>query len=161
MKAFRTLVKVVVAGLALLIFQAIAAAIVPVKVTMQPHTLPWVVVSNLATAAVLVLLASRSDWRGWRLGLAVSVIRVTRGVTNMMEGAIFLTNTGIDWPRIITNTVITYELAVPLWILPFAKHGGPAPESYHPVDSRPIGEKLWKFAVCDVSYPILYFVAGR
>ncbi len=160
MKVFSTLVKVVVAGLALLIFQAIAAAIVPVKVTMQPHTLPWVIVSNLATAAVLVLLASRSEWKGWRLGLAVSVIPITLGFTNMIEGAIFLTNTGIDWPRIITDIVITYELAVPLWILLFARRREPAPESYHPVDSRPLGEKLWKFAVCDVSYPILYFVAG-
>src|SRR6266536_3935976 len=78
----------------------------------------------------------------------------------LIAGAIFLTNSGIDWPSIIAQTVITYELAVPLWILLFSKRGEPGLETYHPMDSRPPGERLWKFVVCDVSYPVLYFAAG-
>ena len=160
MKIFSTLLKVLIATVAFFIFQMIASAIVPIKVTMPPHTLLWVVVANFMTAAALVLVASRSEWRGWRLGIAVSLIPIVLGFTNMIEGAIFLTNTGIDWPSIIAQTVITYELAVPLWILLFSKRSEPGPETYHPVDSRPSGERLRKFVVCDVSYPVLYFAAG-
>ncbi len=160
MKIVSTLLKILVAGVALFIFQMIAAAIIPIKATMLPHTLPWVVVANFMTAAALVLVASRSEWKGWRLGMAISVIPITLGFTNMIEGAIFLTNSGIDWPSIIAHTVITYELAVPLWIFLFAKRAEAGPETYHPVDSRPLGERLWKFIACDISYPVLYFIAG-
>ena len=160
MKVLSTLLRILIAGVAFFIFQAIAAAIVPIEVTMPPDTLPWVVVTNFLTAAALVLVATRAEWRGWRLGIAISVIPVALGLTNMIEGAIFLTNSGIDWPKIIAHTVITYELAVPLWILLFAKRSKPRPESYRPVDSRRSGEKLWKFAISDISYPVLYFIAG-
>jgi hypothetical protein len=160
MKTFGTLMKVLIAGVAIFIFQTIASAIVPVNVTMPPHTLPWLIVANFMTAATLVLVASRSEWRGWRLGVAISTIPIVLGLINMIEGAIFLTNSGIDWPSFMADTVITYELAVPLWILLFAKRGESTGETYHPVDSRPSSERLWKFAACDVSYPVLYFLAG-
>jgi|SRR6266568_73673 len=160
MKIFSTLLRILIAGVAFFIFQTIASAIVPIKATMPPHTLLWVVVANLMNAAALVLVASRSEWSGWRLGVAISAIPIVLGFTNMIEGAIFLTNSGIDWPSIIAQTVITYELAVPLWILLFSKRGEPGLETYHPMDSRPPGERLWKFVVCDVSYPVLYFAAG-
>jgi hypothetical protein len=160
MKAFATLLKAVIAGVALSLFQMIAGAIVPIKVVMLPHTLAWLLVSNFVIAATLVLTATRSEWRGWRLGVAISTIPMALGLINMVEGAIFLTNSGIDWPSIMAQTVITYELAVPLWILLFANRGEHSLESYDPVDSRPSGERLWKFAACDASYPVLYFVAG-
>jgi len=160
MKSFNAVLKVLIAGVAIFIFQMIAAAIVPVKVTMLPHTLPWLIVANFMTAATLVLVASRSEWRGWPLGVAISTIPIVLGLINMIEGAIFLTNSGIDWPSIMAHTVITYELAVPLWILLFAKREESKGESYHPVDSRPFSERLWKFAACDVSYLVLYFLAG-
>ena len=160
MKTFGTLLKVLIAGVAIFIFQMIAAGIVPIKATMPPHTLLWVVAANFMTAAALVLVASRSEWRGWRLGVAISTIPIVLGLINMIEGAIFLTNSGINWPSIIAHTVITYELAVPLWILLFAKRGESKGETYHPVDSQPSSERLWKFAACDVSYPVLYFLAG-
>jgi hypothetical protein len=160
MKTFVTVLKVLIAGVAIFIFQMIAAAILPVKVTMLPHTLPWLIVANFMTAATLVLVASRSEWKGWRLGVAISTIPIVLGLINMIEGAIFLTNSGIDWPSIMAHIVITYELAVPLWILLFAKRGESRGESYHPVDSRPASERLWKFVACAVSYPILYFIAG-
>ncbi len=160
MKTFGTLLKVLVAGVALSVFQMIAAAIVPMKATMPPHTVAWLMAANFLTAAALVLVASRSEWRGWRLGVAISTIPIVLGLINMIEGAIFLTNSGIDWPSIIAHTVITYELAVPLWIVLFAKRGESRDETYDPVDSRPFNERLWKFAACDVSYPVLYFLAG-
>jgi len=160
MKIFNALLKVLIAEVAFFVFQMIASAIVPIKVAMPPHTLLWVVVANFMNAAALVLVATRSEWSGWRLGVAISAIPIVLGFTNMIEGAIFLTNSGIDWPSIIAQTVITYELAVPLWILLFARRSESKLETYHPVDSRQFGERLWKFVVCDVSYPVLYFAAG-
>jgi hypothetical protein len=64
MKALTMLLKVLTAGVAILVFQMIAGALVPIKATMPPHTLPWLLVANFMTAAVLVLIASRSEWRG-------------------------------------------------------------------------------------------------
>lgn len=160
MKALTMLLKVLTAGVAILVFQAIAGALVPIKATMPPHTLPWLLVANFMTAAVLVLIASRSEWRGWRLGVAISTIPIVLTMTNMIEGVIFLTNSGIDWASIVAQNLIIYELAVPLWILLFAKRPEAALETYNPVDSRPLGERLWKFAACDASYPVLYFAAG-
>ena len=160
MKILTLLLKILIAGVAIFVFQMIAGAIVPIKATIVPHTLPWLVLANFMTAAILVLVASRSEWRGWRLGVAISTIPVALTLINMIEGAIFLTNSGIDWPSIVAQNVITYELAVPLWILLFAKRREAGSETYHPVDSRPLRERLWKFAACDVSYPVLYFIAG-
>src|SRR6476660_847234 len=160
MKALTMLLKILTAGVAILVFQTIAGALVPIKATMPPHTLPWLLVANFMTAAVLVLIASRSAWRGWRLGVAISTIPIVLTMTNMIEGVIFLTNSVIDWASIVAQNLIAYELAVPLWILLFAKRPDAGLETYNPVDSRPLGERLWKFAACDASYPVLYFAAG-
>src|SRR5260370_36848195 len=138
MKTFGTLLKVLIAGVAIFIFQTIAAAIVSVKVTMLPHTLPWLIVANFMTAATLVLVASRSEWRGWRLGVAISTIPIVLGLINMIEGAIFLTNSGIDWPCIMAHTVITSELAVPLSFMLCAQREEPNGEPYPPLDCRPL-----------------------
>ena len=160
MKIAGTALRVLIAGIAILVFQTIAAAIVPINVQMPPNTLRWVVVTDFLTAAALVLAAVRSDWEGWRLGVAISIIPVTFSVTSMIESSIFLTNIAIDWPKIVAQSVITFELAVPLWILLFAKRGGGLPEAYRPMNSRSSQEKLWKFLVSDFSYLALYYIAG-
>lgn len=160
MKIIGTTLRVLVAGIAILVFQTIAAAIVPINVQMPPNTLRWVVVTDFLTAAALVLAAVRSDWEGWRLGVAISVIPVTFSLTSMIESSIFLINLAIDWPRIVAQSVITFELAVPLWILLFAKRGGGSPEAYRPMNSRSYQERLWKFLVSDFSYLALYYIAG-
>lgn len=159
MKIAGTTLRVLIAGIAILVFQTIAAAIVPINVQMPPNTLRWVVITDFLTAAALVLAAVRSDWEGWRLGVAISIIPVTFSVTSMIESSIFLTNIAIDWPRIVAQHVITFELAVPLWILLFAKSGG-SPEAYRSMNSRSSRERLWKFLLSDFSYLALYYMAG-
>jgi len=159
MKVVGTLFRILIAG-AISLFQTMAAAIVPIKVQMPPYTIPWVLVANFVTAGVLVLVALRSDWRGWRLGVAISAIPITLGLTNVIEGAIFLINVGIDWSRIITHTMIVYEFCVPVWILLFAKSGERGLEPYYRADSKLPEERLWKFFVSDASYLVLYFIAG-
>ena len=159
MKIAGTMLKVLIAGIAILVFQTVAAAIVPINVQMPPNTLRWVVITDFLTAAALVLAAVRSDWEGWRLGVAISIIPVTFSVTSMIESSIFLTNIAIDWPRIVAQHVITFELAVPLWILLFAKRGG-SPEAYRSMNSRSSRERLWKFLLSDFSYLALYYMAG-
>src|SRR5260370_23542887 len=97
MKTFGTLLKVLIAGVAIFIFQTIAAAIVPVKVTMLPHTLPWLIVANFMTAATLVLVASRSEWSGCRLGVAISTIPFLLGFINLIVCALFMTHSSIGY----------------------------------------------------------------
>ena len=160
MKIAGTILKILIAGIAIVVFQTIADAIVPINVHMPPGTLPWVLVTDFLTAAALVLAATRTDWRGWRLGVAISAIPVTFSLTSMIESSIFLTNLPIDWPKIVAQSVITFELAVPLWMLLFTKRGPGSPEPYRPIDSRPPQEALWKFFASDLSYLLLYYIAG-
>src|SRR6185437_13447172 len=93
-------------------------------------------------------------------GVAISIIPVTFSVTSMIESSIFLTNIAIDWPRIVAQHVITFELAVPLWILLFAKRGGGSPEAYRPMNGRAWREGLWKWLGSDFSDLALYDIAG-
>ncbi|MGH9612103.1 MAG: hypothetical protein ACRD4P_03380 [Bryobacteraceae bacterium] len=160
MKIAGTILRILIAGIAIVVFQAIADAIVPIKIRMPPGTLPLVLVTDFLTAAALVLAAERADWRGWRLGVAISAIPVTFSVTSMIESSIFLTNLPIDWPKIVAQSVITFELAVPLWMLLFAKRGPGSPEPYRPIASRLPQEALWKFFASDLSYLLLYYIAG-
>jgi hypothetical protein len=157
MKVVASLFKILIGGTAICLFQALAAAIVPIKVQMPPHTTPWLLAANFVTAGVLVLIALRSDWKGWRLGVAISAIPITLGVTNVTEVAIFPITTGIDWSRIIAHTVIVYEFCVPVWILLFAKSDERGRDQ---VDFKLPEEGLWRFLVSDVSYVVLYYIAG-
>ncbi len=157
MKVVGILFRILIAGAAICLFQTLAAAIVPIKVQMPPHTIPWLLVANFVTAGVLVLIALRSDWRGWRLGVAISAIPITLGLWNVIDSAIFQINVGIDWSRIIAHLVIVYEFCVPVWVLLFAKSGERGRDQ---VDSMLPEEGFWKFLVSDVSYVVLYFIAG-
>jgi hypothetical protein len=121
--------------------------------------MPWLLLSNLLVAAALGFLATRSDWRGLRLALTISGIAVVVTLTNYLEGIIFLTSSGIDWPKEILRTCLLNAIAIPLWLLIFRKPATPQ-NNYHPFRAKPITERLWRFAVADLAYPVLYFVAG-
>jgi hypothetical protein len=37
-------------------------------------------------------------------------------------------------------------------MLPFEKRSDALPEHFHPIPSKPPGERIWKFVVSDIAY---------
>lgn len=127
---------------------------------MPPHSLPWLLLSNAVTVVALSLLALRTEWRGWTLGLSVASIPVIVMVSSGMEGVLFLKNLHIDWSRLILSSVIGALLITPLWMLLFGRPAATSSERFHPFAAQSQGERIWKFMLSTAAYPILYFVAG-
>ena len=127
---------------------------------MPAHFLPWLLVSNALTIAALSVLALRTEWRGWSLGLSVAAIPAIVMISSGIEGIMFLKNLHIDWPRIIVSGLIGAVLIAPVWMLLFGRLAGTADEHFHPFASQSRSERVWKFVLSAAAYPVLYFVAG-
>jgi hypothetical protein len=120
---------------------------------------PWFLLSTLLTALVLCLLTLRSDWRGARLAVAVSGIHAIITLTNYLEGIVFLTDVAIDWPTEVLRTCAISALLLPLWPLLVRSTGKPE-SHFRPLADRSMSERLRRFVLADLAYPVLYFVAG-
>lgn len=159
MRASALAVRISLTWISLFAIQVVLGILLPPAAPLPNTAMPWLLLSNLLVATALGLLATRSDWRGLRLALAISGIAVVATLTNYLEGILFLTSSGIDWPREILRTCLLNAIAIPLWLLIFRKPATPQ-SNYHPLSAKPIAERLWRFTVADLAYPVLYFVAG-
>ena len=167
MKFSNVLMRVVVAFVAISVVQIVAGALsaffIPVKdlpPNFAQHIIQWMFLTNAVTVAALSAVAIRTEWRGWKLGVAVAAIPAVITFIDGIEGSVFLRNLHIDWPRIYLMTTIAVLLSVPVWMSLFGRRGDNPQEHFHPIVSRSLGERIWKFIVCDFSYIALYFVAG-
>jgi hypothetical protein len=160
MKLSGLVTRILLAWAGLVAVQVIAGIIVPLKAPAVPNLFTWLVATDLLMVAVLSLVALRSDWRGLKLGLAVSAIPSGIAAVNAIEGSVFLTASGIDWQRLLAHTFLAYALAVPLWMLIFAKGREPSESHYRPVHSQSLAGRVWRFAASDFTYLFLYFLAG-
>src|SRR5258708_3872996 len=160
MKPSRVIVRVLMAWVALLVARMIAGAIIPIKVSMPGNLLIWAATANFLTAAALAFAGMRSDWRGWRLGLALCAIPLAIDLIDSIEGIVFLKIPGLDWQRILLQFIVAYALLVPLWTLIFGKNSDAVQANYSPLRSRSLGQKLWRFIVSDFAYLFLYLIAG-
>ncbi|HUA16201.1 MAG TPA: hypothetical protein VMG31_12965 [Verrucomicrobiae bacterium] len=144
----------------------VAAIILPPKPmpNLAAHLLQWMLGMNALTIAVLAVVAVRSEWRGWQLGIAVAVIPAAITFVNGIEGVVFLPNSPIDWPRVFLTTGLTALFSVPVWMLLFGRRseepGKDQMEHFHPIASKPRSERAWKFVLSDFSYLVFYFIAG-
>ncbi|MCI0663632.1 MAG: hypothetical protein L0220_21420 [Acidobacteria bacterium] len=127
----------------------------------------WILVSHLLVAIVLVFLAMRSDWQGWRLALALSVfpfVTGIAGVANNIEAVIFLTTTGLSWKWAIGYPLLASTLAFPLLLLISGWRSESLPViqavNYRPFQSRQWGQRVWRYALSSLAYTFLYFLAG-
>ena len=138
----------------------VAGMLVPLKnVPTSPHLLQWMLLSNAVVVLALSTVALRTEWRGWKLGITVAAIPLAIACINLLEGVVFLQSAS-EWGGIFLYTLLSSALMVPVWMLLFGKQDGPAPERYHPIDSQSLGERIWKFALCDLAYIILYYGTG-
>ena len=161
MKLSSAIVRAVVAFLAISIIQVVAGMLVPMRPLPGPQALQWMMItlSNALVVSVLAAVALRSEWRGWKLGFAISFIPLVIESVNLLEGIVFLPNSGIEWGKVFLFMGISAGLAIPVWTWLFGRRTD-APPHYDPIRSQSQGERVWKFAVSDVSYVFLYLAAG-
>jgi len=159
MNALNIVLRALGVFLATAVIQALCGIVIPIKGPSIPHIAQWAILSTALVTATLTVLALRSDWRGWKLGAAVAVIPMAIATVNFVEGKVFLTNTNLEWGRIIAVTLLSSALTIPVWTLLFGRRAD-VQEHYHPVETKSAGERAWKFAVSDFSYLFLYFAAG-
>jgi hypothetical protein len=152
--------RVLLVWIALVLVQIGSGMIVQERSSAGDNALPWFLLSNLLIAAVLCFLAIRSDWRGLRLAVALSAIPLLINLANDIDGIVFLTSSGIEWKKEIVRLFLASVLAVPFWMLIFAGRAERPKANYCPFKSRPTLERLWRFAVSDIAYYVLYFAAG-
>jgi hypothetical protein len=159
MKASTFVVKVLIAWTILVVIQMVLGSVITTSVAIPKNALPWFLLSTLLVAVVVVVLGMRSDWPNPLRALALAAIPAVVTLSNYLEGIIFLTGSGIDWRKEILRTCLLNAIAFPVWMILFRKTESEAVSHYSPL-ARPVGEKVWRFAVADVAYPVLYFVAG-
>ena len=156
----KIILRSVMAFVAIAIIQAMAGMIVPMKPVAIPHLALWLLLNLAVTVAALTPVAARAEWRGWRLGVAVSVIPLAIFSINLIESLVFLPNTNLEWGKIFLYTLVSAALSVPVWALLFGRGKDVTDDHYHPIQSQSRGELLWKFVVCDLLYVLLYFAVG-
>lgn len=167
MKSSKVILRILLVFVAVSIVQicvgAFVAVLLPPKAAMAyvvQHILQWMFLTNAVTVAGLSVVALRSEWRGWTLGAAVAAIPLIIALVNGIEGIYFLPNSAIAWPRILLQVAIAAALSIPVWMLWFGKRAAIPQEHFHPIAAKSRGERAWKFVVSDLSYLVLYFVAG-
>ena len=156
----KTILRVALAFVGNVVAVIVAGMLVPLKnVPTSPHLLQWMLFSNAVVVLALSAVALRTEWRGWKLGLTVAAIPLIIACINLLEGVVFLQSSS-EWGGIFLYTLLSSALMIPVWMLLFGKQNGPAPEHYHPIDSQSLGERVWKFALCDLVYIVLYYGTG-
>jgi hypothetical protein len=162
MKLSDAILRPLLAFVAISVIQTVAGnlLVTPAKAAPPAHALTWMLLSNALTVMALTLLSLRTDWRGLRLGAAVAAVPMIIACTNFIEGAVFLTNSGINWPQLFAYAIVSAVLAVPVWTVLFGARAAAARQRYYPIASKSLGECAWKFVVCDLMYVFLYFLAG-
>jgi len=160
MNAGKTVVQFFLAWIALLAGQMVAGMLIHTSTPVMPNIFRWLMLSNALVVVALGAAAMRSEWKGWRLGLALFSIPVAIAAVNMLEGVIFLTNAKVDWRGIFLLTVAGYALASALWSVIFNRKLVSASAGDRAIPTRTFSQKLWRFAFCSAAYVFLYYLAG-
>jgi hypothetical protein len=158
MKSGKTIVQFLLAWIALLAAQIVAGMLIHTSTPIMPNIMRWLMLSNALVVVALGAAATRSEWKGWRLYVALFSIPVGIAAINMLEGVIFLTNAKIDWRGIFLLTVAGYAIAAALWTVLFNRKAETA--SDWAIPARTFPQKLWRMALCSAAYVFLYLLAG-
>ena len=160
MNAIKTIVRFFLAWIALLAAQMVAGMLIHVNVPPMPNIFRWLMLSNAFVVLALGAAAMRSEWKGWKLGLALFAIPAAIATLNMVEGVLFLTNSRIDWRGIFALSVVGYALAAAVWAFIFSSKGPITNADEWAFPERTLFQKLWRLVFCSAAYVFLYFLAG-
>jgi hypothetical protein len=157
MKSFNIAIRILLAWAALGVIQAVAGMLVPLHAPAGgANIFAWILLTNALVVTVLGLAALRSHWQGWRLAAALFVIPFGIAFVNMIEGAVYLTGSGIDWRMLLLFSFVVYAVAAPVWLLIF-RTSRKQPEPAQPL---PLMGRSWRLVASDFVYLLLYFSAG-
>ena len=160
MNAGKTIVQFFLAWIALTAAQMVAGMLIHTSTPIMPNIVRWLMLSNALVVLALGAAAMRSEWKGWRLWLALFSIPAVVTTVNMIEGVIFLTNAKVDWRGITLLTVAGYALAAALWTVIFSRKPVSASAGDWSIPARTFPQNLWRFAFCSAAYVFLYILAG-
>ena len=155
-----SVVRLALAWIAMLVAQIAVGTIIHLNNPPPPHAFLWLMVSNAFTVLPVGAAALRSDWRGWRLLSALFFITGAAATVNLIEGAVYLPNVGLDWRGLIILELLSLAVAALLWLIIF--RAAPLVESSagSPLPHRSLAQKMALFALCSACYVFLYFLAG-
>jgi hypothetical protein len=156
-RQFNSVPRILVAWAALEAARTIARYIFPAGGRATVQYLLWLAFADLLMVAILGLIAMRSGWKGWRLGLAVAIVPFAVDLVNFIEGIVFLG--GLDF-RSIYQSAFVYALMIPILGTIYATDKGPVHASASPIASGSAVKSLFRFVACDIIYLLLYFIAG-
>jgi hypothetical protein len=157
MKTSNIGIRIVVGWVALVIAQMITGMLIRITVPNAEGMFRWMLLTNLLMVAALGYIASRTDLRGWKLGIVLAAIPCAIGIANLIEGAVFLTKVEMPWARLGLQLFLTYLLVAPMWGWIFGRMG---PGHHSSWDPKPPASKAWRFGVSDLAYVVFYFIAG-
>ena len=162
MKLSNAIWRTLLVFLAVCVIQSIAGTLLlsNIKMPAAPNFMLWMLLANSLVVAALAFVAYRSDLRGWRLGSAMAAIPLVIASVNLVEAVVFLTGFPMQWTKLFGYFLVCAVLVMPVWMLLFGKRSDVSPEHFHPIASKPLGERIWKFVVSDIAYCFLYLTAG-
>ena len=160
MKTKRFVFSIILAWVALTLVHYIIGMIAPLKTDVHGGALTWSICANLLVTVVLAFAAVRSGWKGYRLGLALFAAIFGVAAINLIEAAVFLTNTGMNWLSDLAQTLVVYALVSALWTVMYERIV-PAPLAQESSFVQALPRTLFfRFAACSAVYLILYIAAG-
>lgn len=116
----------------------------------------WSAIADFLMVATLGLLAIQVDWRGLRLGVAISAILFAVDSINFIEGMVFLG--GLEL-RNIYRSALVYALMAPVLAFLFTKKDA-WPRTPQPLLAGSPAKRVMRFIASDVLYVLLYVTAG-
>lgn len=153
--------RILLAWIALEALRAIASVVVPAGDSAPgDRQLAWSALSDMIVVIAVGVVATRSDWRGWKLGAALASIPFTVALVNIIEGLFYLQEAHLDGPRLIARAVLTFAASALVWGRIFDTDHEPGAPRYHPWASRTFLQQAGRFVVSDVAYLALYLTGG-
>lgn len=154
----RTLSKIFFGWAALVVAQVLAGMVIPIHAPAPPHALAWLLTTDFLIAGAMGFIATKADSNGWMLAFLMAVVPLCIAIANIIEGSVFLKNSAVPWRSLLLYNCFAYGLVVPLWRYIFGtRRVSTARDNWSPSSA---GTALWKFAVSDLLYIGLYFIAG-
>jgi hypothetical protein len=160
MSSLRIVFRLILAWVALLIAQMVAGMVIHVTAPPVAGMMPWLMLANAGIVLALGAAALRSDWRDWKLAVAMFAVPASIAIVNMIEGVFFLTNSHIDWRGVIEITLAGFAIAAMLWWLIY--RGAPVVSAAmdSPLPHRSFGQIVNRVILCLACYVFLYYLAG-
>jgi hypothetical protein len=159
MQTPRVVLAAVVLCVTFVLFDFIATLVLPLRHAELTNVLGWNIAANAVIAFTIVLLSRRARWRGLRLGLALAAIPSAVAFVNIIEGVVYLSSELGNPVWLLISALAKYLLVLPLASFALPR----VAEDHEPAAATPaltLWGKLWRFAISDLLYLILYFSAG-